>query len=255
MLITLSPAKTLDLSPQRLTTVYTTPGRLSDSRELVERLREFPLEELGSLMGISERLARLNYQRFVDWDTPFAPGAAKQAILAFQGDVYQGLDAASLSAEDLDYAQDHLRILSGLYGVLRPLDLMLPYRLEMGTRLSNGRGKNLYEFWGDLITDVLSVALEAQGDDLLVNLASNEYFKAVRPKRLRGRILTPAFKEGKAGKYRVIGVFAKKARGLMSRYIIQNRLSEPEALKRFDAEGYAFNPGLSSETEWAFTRG
>ena len=255
MLITISPSKTLDLDPQNQADIHTTPDQLAESQRLVKRLRELSAKDLRALMSISDRLAELNHQRFKEWKKPFTPGKAKQAVLAFQGDVYQGLDAATLSAEDLEYAQDHLRILSGLYGALRPLDLILPYRLEMGTRLSNARGKNLYEFWGDRITDKLSEALAAQGDDLLVNLASNEYFKAVRPKRLRGRILTPVFKEAKGGGYRVIGVFAKKARGLMSRYIIQNRIGDPEALKEFTAEGYRFNPDVSTETVWAFTRG
>ncbi len=200
-------------------------------------------------------LAELNFERYRGWHRPFTPDNAKQAILTMKGDVYTGLDAESFNAKDFSFAQKHLRILSGLYRILRPLDLMQPYRLEMGTRLENEAGRDLYAFWGEVITEALNKALKAQGDDLLINLASNEYFKAIKPKRLNGRIITPAFKEFKNGSYRMIGVFAKKARGLMSRYIIQSRLNEPKAIKAFDADGYAFNPGLSTQTDWVFTRG
>ncbi len=254
MLITISPAKRLDLGEQSLTKTYTQPDLLKDSRVLIKRMREFSPQELTKLMGISPRLAEENHRRYVAWRTPFKPENAKQAVLMFQGDVYIGLDAASYSQQDLAFAQDHLRILSGLYGVLRPLDLIQPYRLEMGTRLDTSRGHNLYGFWGNKITLALNKALQGQGDDVLVNLASNEYFKSVVPERLKGRIITPTFKESRDGGFKVIGMLAKKARGLMSSFIIKNRLSDPEDLKAFDLDGYQFKPTLSSEREWAFTR-
>jgi cytoplasmic iron level regulating protein YaaA (DUF328/UPF0246 family) len=175
-------------------------------------------------------------------------------MFASKGDVYNGLDAYGMTADDIAFAQDHLRMLSGLYGVLRPLDLMQPYRLEMGTRLSTARGKNLYEFWGDIITDKLNEQLPASGSGILLNLASTEYFKAVKPKRFGGRIITPQFKEYKNGQYRILGVYAKRARGLMSRFIIDNRISDPLDIQAFDREGYAFNPALSDGDNWVFSR-
>ncbi len=254
MLTTISPAKRLDLSEQSLTETYTQPDLLKDSRVLIKRLRELSPQELTKLMGISPRLAQENHQRYADWRTPFKPDNAKQAVLMFQGDVYIGLDAPSYSREDFAFAQDHLRILSGLYGVIRPLDLIQPYRLEMGTRLATARGGNLYEFWGDKITQALNKALEAQGDDVLINLASNEYFKSVVRERLKGRVITPTFKESRKGGFKVIGMMAKKARGFMGSFIIKNRLSDPEDMKAFDLDGYRFNAAVSSESEWAFTR-
>ncbi len=254
MLITISPAKRLDLSEQSLTETCTQPDLLKDSRVLIKRLRELSPQELTKLMGISPRLAQENHQRYADWRTPFKPDNAKQAVLMFQGDVYIGLDAPSYSREDFAFAQDHLRILSGLYGVIRPLDLIQPYRLEMGTRLATARGGNLYEFWGDKITQALNKALEAQGDDVLINLASNEYFKSVVRERLKGRVITPTFKESRKGGFKVIGMMAKKARGFMSSFIIRNQLSDPEDMKAFDLDGYRFNAAVSSESEWAFTR-
>ncbi len=194
MLITISPAKRLNLNEQSLTRTYSKPALLKDSRVLIKRLRELSPQDLSKLMGISPRLAGENHQRYAAWRTPFTPSNAKQAVLMFQGDVYQGLNAAAYTEEDFAFAQEHLRILSGLYGVLRPLDLIQPYRLEMGSRLSTARGKTLYEFWGDKITRNLNSALAAQGDDVLVNLASNEYFKSVLPERIKGRIVTPVFK-------------------------------------------------------------
>ncbi len=254
MLITISPAKRLDLGKQSLTGTYTKPALLKDSRLLIERLRELSPQELSSLMSISPRLADENHQRYLAWRTPFTPANAKQAVLMFQGDVYQGLDASSYAEADFEFAQDHLRILSGLYGVLRPLDLIQPYRLEMGSRLTTSRGSNLYEFWGDKITRNLNKALPAQGDDVLVNLASNEYFKSVLTERLKGRVITPVFKEKKNGGFKVIGMFAKKARGLMSSYIIKNRLMGVEDIKNFDGSGYRYDKRHSSEGEWVFTR-
>jgi len=200
------------------------------------------------------KLADLNMQRFQKWRTPFTPANASPALLAFQGDVYQGLQSETLDMDDLAFAQRHLRILSGLYGVLRPLDLMQDYRLEMGTALANPHGRDLYAFWGDTITEALNRTLAEQGDDILINLASQEYFKAVRPEKLAGRIITPLFKERKAGGYKIVSLLAKRARGMMSRFIVDRRISDPEALKTFDVGGYRFNPELSSEHQWSFTR-
>lgn len=254
MLITISPAKRLDLGEQSLTRSYSKPAMLKDSRMLIERLRALSPQDLSKLMAISPRLADENHQRYAAWRTPFTPSNAKQAVLMFQGDVYQGLAASSYAEEDFQFAQDHLRILSGLYGVLRPLDLIQPYRLEMGSRLTTARGRNLYEFWGDKITRNLNRALAAQGDDVLINLASMEYFKSVLAGHIKGRVVTPVFKQRKNGSLKVIGMFAKKARGLMSSYIIKNRLSDLADIKDFDLDGYRFDARLSSEIEWVFTR-
>ncbi|MCU7807516.1 MAG: peroxide stress protein YaaA, partial [Candidatus Thiodiazotropha sp. (ex Semelilucina semeliformis)] len=204
---------------------------------------------------LSMKLSALNFDRYHDWRMPFTTKNAKQAALAMKGDVYTGLDAESLKVDDLKFAQQHLRILSGLYGVLRPLDLMQPYRLEMGTKLPNEQGKDLYAFWGETITQAINKALKAQGDDILVNLASNEYYKSIKPKLVKGRIITPQFKEKKNGTYRMIGVFAKKARGLMSRYIIENRLEDPEQIKGFKTDGYRFSKQQSKDDQWVFIRG
>ena len=255
MLIVISPAKTLDYETPAKTRRFTLPGFLDESERLINILRNVSALDLAELMKLSMNLAELNFERYRGWHRPFTPDNAKQAILTMKGDVYTGLDADSFNARDFAFAQKHLRILSGLYGVLRPLDLMQPYRLEMGTRLVNEAGRDLYAFWGETITEAMNKALQAQGDDLLINLASNEYFKAIKPGLLKGRIITPAFKEFKKGGYRMIGVFAKRARGLMSRFIIQNGLTEAKAIKAFDGDGYAFNEGLSNRSDWVFTRG
>lgn len=255
MLITLSPAKKLNLSDQAPTDSHSQPRHLQDSALLNQRLRELPATDLQKLMSISSKLADDNHQRIQDWHTPFTPDNAKQAMLMFQGDVYVELDAASFNEQQFAFAQRHLRILSGLYGALRPLDLIQPYRLEMGTRLDNSRGRNLYQFWGDRITEQLNQDLAAQGDDLLINLASTEYFKSVRPDKLQGRIITPNFKENRDGKWRIIGTVAKKLRGLMASHIIRNQITDAEALKDFVQRGYSYNAGLSSDSEWVFTRG
>ena len=254
MLIVISPAKTLDFATPPVTGIHTQPGFLKQSQQLINVLRNYSALDLAELMKLSMKLAELNFDRYQDWKAPFSLKNAKQAVLAMQGDVYSGLDAQTLTETDLAFAQDHLRILSGLYGIMRPLDLMQPYRLEMGTKLPNEQGKDLYAFWGSTITEALNKALARQGDDVLINLASNEYFKAVMPKRLKGRIITPQFKELKQGGYQMIGVYAKKARGLMSRYIIENRLSDPASIKGFDLGGYAYNGTLSQGDQWVFTR-
>ncbi len=254
MLIVVSPAKTLDYTTPPKTKKFTLPDYLDDSAELIDRMRDFSSLDIAELMHVSTKIADLNFDRFEVWDKNFTQENAKQAALAFKGDVYTGLDAESFSAQDFNFAQKHFRMLSGLYGLLRPLDLMQPYRLEMGTRLSTERGKNLYEFWGDKVTLGLNTQLKKIKSKHLINLASNEYFKVVKPKVLEGEIITPAFKELKNGEYKMIGVYAKKARGLLSRYIIQNQLSNIEDIKAFDVDGYKFNEKVSSGNNWVFTR-
>ncbi len=254
MLAVLSPAKTLDYTPQRLVTKKSKPGFLEDSEELVSVARKLSAADLGALMGISPKLADLNHQRFQDWRQPFPKGEAKQALLAFKGDVYQGFELESFADGDWAFAQDHLRILSGLYGLLRPLDMMLPYRLEMGTKLATKRGKDLYQFWGDSITKGINKALGKQGDRVLVNLASNEYFGAVDPKALKGEIVTPVFKDTKNGKLKIISFYAKKARGMMADFMVREQLSTVDDLKSFRTANYGFEPSLSSKTELVFTR-
>ena len=255
MLIVISPAKTLDYETPAVIGKSTTPVFLQDSSELVKQLRQLGPGGIARLMHISPKLAELNAGRYRDWHIPFTRSNAKQALLAFKGDVYAGLDAESLDREDLAFAQKHLRILSGLYGVLRPLDLMQAYRLEMGTGLKNGRGADLYAFWGEKITNELNKDLKKSGNGILVNLASGEYFKSVHGDRLKARVITPEFKEKKNGQYRFFSFYGKKARGLMSRYIIKNRLSDPEDIKGFNLEGYCYNKKLSSGDNWSFTRG
>ncbi len=254
MLMMLSPSKTLDFQTPPQTEAQTQPAFLDDARALVDRLRGYTPQDLAQLMGIREPLAELNAQRFQQWSPPFTLDNAKQAVLAFKGDVYDGLAAEDLSEDDLRFAQEHLRILSGLYGLLRPLDLIQPYRLEMGTKLPTERGKNLYAFWGDTLAKALDEALAAAEASALVNLASSEYFKAVKTAALSVPVVTPVFKERKNGEHKTVAIYAKKARGLMARYAIVNRISDPDDLKQFDADGYRFTKKLSSEREWVFTR-
>ena len=254
MLHLISPAKTLDFVTPPKTAEFTQPRFLEHSQELITDLRQLRPEQVSKLMSISEKLGELNAQRFLEWETPFAPHNAKQAVLAFKGDVYTGMDAESFSKPDFNFAQQHLRILSGLYGLLRPLDLIQPYRLEMGTGFANARGKNLYHFWGDIITDQLNQELEAQKERVLVNLASNEYWGAVNTKKLHAEVITPVFKDSKNGQYKIISFFAKKARGMMSAYIIQNKLKKVEAIKNFDTAGYRYDEQSSSPKEWVFLR-
>ncbi|GAB6040953.1 peroxide stress protein YaaA [Endothiovibrio diazotrophicus] len=254
MLIVISPAKTLDYDTPPTTAEHTLPDYLEHSQQLIERARRYSALDLAELMEISMKLAELNFERFQAWHTPFTPENAKQALLAFKGDVYTGLDATTLDAADLAFAQDHLRILSGLYGLLRPLDLMQPYRMEMGRRIDTERGRNLYAFWGEIITDGLNRQLKALDTPYLINLASGEYFKSVKPKSLDGEIITPEFKDWKNGAYKMMGVYAKKARGQLSRYVIENRLTDPEEMKGFGVDGYAFNEELTDGNQWVFTR-
>ena len=254
MLATLSPAKSLDLSKHKLTKKHSTPIFLKESRILIDRLRNLTPSKLSKLMAISLKLAEQNHERFAAWQLPFTPANAKQAVLTFKGDVYLGLNAEQFSPQDFKFAQVHLRILSGLYGLLRPLDLIQPYRLEMGTKLDLPRGKNLYEFWGARITEALKDALKAQDDNVLINLASNEYFKSVQPKLLDARIITPVFKDASNGTYKVLSFFAKQARGSMVSYIVRNRLVDPDDIKSFDVGGYRHNARMSKGDTWVFTR-
>jgi len=254
MLIVVSPAKTLDYESPLATQNYTQPELTEHSAELIEVCRKLTPVDIASLMKVSDKIAGLNAARFAEWQPEFTSDNARQAILAFKGDVYTGLAAETLSDEGFAYAQQHLRMLSGLYGLLRPLDLMQPYRLEMGTRLANSRGTNLYQFWGDIITDKLNAALAEQGDKLLVNLASNEYFKSVKPKKLDAQLITPVFKDCKNGNYKVISFYAKKARGMMARYILDNKIDSVDGLKQFDVAGYYFVPAESTDKDLVFKR-
>ncbi|GHC24950.1 peroxide stress protein YaaA [Aidingimonas halophila] len=254
MLSVISPAKTLDFESSPTTATYTQPDFLPQSQQLIDILQEYSPQDLSELMGISDKLAGLNAARFAEWHPSFDLDNAKQAIQAFQGDVYIGLQANSFNEADNEFAQDHLRILSGLYGMLRPLDLIQPYRLEMGTRLPNPAGKDLYAFWRDTLTTELDKALESSGSPVLVNLASNEYFKAIDTKRLNADVITPVFKDAKNGQYKIISFYAKKARGLMCSWMVRNRLNNPDDLKDFTIEGYRFNAAMSEGNTLVFTR-
>ena len=255
MLIIISPAKSLDFKTKPKTSEFTIPEFLDESEKLVGKLRKINAKKLSELMNISADLGNLNYERYQIWNLPFTSENAKQAVLAFNGDVYTGLDATSLSVEKLKLAQQKLRILSGLYGVLKPLDLMQPYRLEMGTKFGVGRAKDLYSFWGDKITKKVQEAIHKSGSKILVNLASNEYYKSINTKKLDAEIITPAFKDMKNGEYKMISFFAKKARGLMTRFILENNIDNADDLQAFDAEGYVFNPRLSKPGAPVFTKG
>ena len=254
MLVTIiSPAKKLDYSPIEKNLDSTVPGLLEHSNELIKYLKSLNPQEVSSLMGLSDKLGALNYERFQEWETPFTKSNSKQAILAFKGDVYQGLDAESLSKTELIWAQKHVRILSGLYGVLKPLDLMQAYRLEMGTKFPTNRGKNLYEFWNSIITDELNRTLSSK-KAILLNLASNEYFKSINSSELKANVITPIFMDRKNGKYKIISFFAKKARGLMTRYIIKNQIEDIADIQNFEEGGYFFNEEMSKDNKPVFCR-
>ncbi|MHA1598679.1 MAG: peroxide stress protein YaaA [Alphaproteobacteria bacterium] len=254
MLAIVSPAKKLDFSDLTRPIDATQPEFLEQSGELIKAARKLSRSDLQRLMQLSDKLTELNFQRFKDFKTPFTKANAKPAALTFSGDTYVGLDAPSLSDDDLAYAQDHLRILSGLYGMLRPLDLMQPYRLEMGRRLNTAHASDLYEFWGDDLSDAIDEIVVGHPDPVVVNLASNEYFKAVRPRHMKSRVITPVFKEVKDGEARVLGLFAKRARGMMARYMIQNRIDRPDDLKKFTGGGYGYQDHVSDADTWVFTR-
>ena len=252
MLIVLSPAKSLDLETPPTTSLHSTPDFLDHSAQLIERMRQFSPAEVGSLMGISDALSSLNVARYASWTPELTD--ARQAIMAFNGDVYAGFAARTLQSDQLDYAQSRVRILSGLYGLLRPLDLIHPHRLEMGTRLSTARGKDLYAFWGDTITDALNRTAGEKNARVLVNLASEEYFKSVRPRQLTVPVITPVFEDWKNGKYKIISFYAKRARGMLARYAAVNQIRDPEQLKQFDVDGYAYVPEASNDKSWVFRR-
>lgn len=254
MLMVLSPAKTLDYESPLTTETHTLPDFIPRSAELITVLRQKSPAEIGSLMQISDPLAQLNTARYASWSKTFSFDNARQAVLAFNGDVYEGLDARSLNQKQLAWAQDHVRILSGLYGLLRPLDLMQPYRLEMGTRLQNKRGKDLYAFWVEELTAKLAETLKSLKSKALVNLASEEYFKAVHAEALPVPVIAPVFEDWKGGKYKIISFHAKRARGLMARFAIDKKITSPEKLQTFDVEGYAFAPAASDESRWVFRR-
>lgn len=254
MLIVLSPAKSLDYETPVVTNTHTLPAFIPEATRLIERLRELSPAQIASLMKISDPLAALNHGRFASWSPKFTRKNARQAVLAFNGDVYEGLDAKTLAPSSLDYAQAHIRILSGLYGVLRPLDLMQPYRLEMGTKLATAAGRDLYAYWGGRVSENLNVALAERRAEALVNLASEEYFKSVKPKLLSAPVVTPVFEEWKDGRYKIISFYAKRARGLMARYAAQNGIVRVRDLQSFDSEGYRFDAKASAEHTWVFRR-
>jgi len=254
MLVLVSPAKKLNFDSDTRSATHTQPDFLTQSTKLVAAARKLSRVKLAQTMNLSDSLAELNYRRFKDFSPPFDLSNAKQAVLVFNGDTYVGLDATSLDDDDMSFAQDHLRILSGLYGLLRPLDLIQPYRLEMGARFQPGRKANLYDFWDRQISDAVNNSLQNQADQTVINCASNEYFKAVNPKVLNGAVITPVFKEIKDGQARTLGMFAKRARGMMARFIIKKRIEQPEGIKKFNSGGYEYRSELSDSKQWVFTR-
>lgn len=254
MLTLISPAKTLDFETPAVTELHTQADFLDHSAELIDQLKSQSPEDISALMKLSAKLSELNVQRFHDWCLPFDQDNSKAAVLAFKGDVYTGLEAESFSKDDFSYSQEHLAILSGLYGLLRPLDLIQPYRLEMGTKFANSRGANLYTFWGEIITDEINKRLAASDSQILVNLASNEYFKAVKVKQLKAELITPVFKDEKNGQYKIISFYAKKARGLMAAYIVKSKIKTVEQLSQFDVAGYRFVAEESNAQTLTFKR-
>ncbi len=254
MIIILSPAKSLNFKTDSPFQSFSLPAFVNEAQILINVLKCYSPDHLTELMNISNGLGELNYLRFQKWETAHNNENSKQAIFAFNGEVYNGFRAHTLTADEIDFTQKHIRILSGLYGVLNPLDLIQPYRLEMGTKLKVDAFRNLYSFWGEKISSILNEELEKHKSACLINLASHEYSKAAKLKEIKSQVITPVFKEFKDGSYRVIAVYAKKARGLMSRFIVSNKIDIPEDIKHFDAEGYHFCENLSSGDEWVFTR-
>lgn len=254
MLIVLSPAKTLDFETPPTTAEHTLPSFITESAQLIGILKKLSLADVATLMGLSDKLAALNVARYGLWSKDFTDENSKQALLAFNGDVYEGLDASSLDKKSLKFAHEHLRILSGLYGVLKPLDQMQAYRLEMGTRLANAKGANLYDFWGDKITLALKEELSHHSSQALLNLASDEYFKVVKPTKLGYPIVSPVFQDEKDGKYKIISFYAKRARGLMARYVVDHKIDRIQDIQSFDSEGYQFAPEASSLEKPVFRR-
>ena len=254
MLIVLSPAKSLDYKTPVKVKAPTLPEFVSESAKLIAELKKLSPQEVANLMGLSDQLAALNVGRYRDWSKKFTAENSKPAIYAFDGDVYDGFDVKTLNARAIDFAQDHVRILSGLYGALRPLDLMQPYRLEMGTSFKNARGKDLYAFWGERVTDSLKSVLESQKKPVLLNLASEEYFKVLQAKNLDCPVISPVFQDGKDGKYKIISFYAKRARGLMARYVVENRITDPADLKDFNLDGYKYVASESKPEKPLFRR-
>ena len=254
MYFLLSPAKNLNEKRDFTPKIYSQPPLLEEAEILMNDVRPLAPQQIAELMHVSDKIALLNVERNQQWQTPFTTDNAKQALFMFNGDVYEGIDAYGRSDEEISYIHNHVRILSGLYGILRPLDLIQPYRLEMGTPLKNSRGKNLYEFWGNRVTERLNYTLKCSEDGIVVNLASQEYFKAVQPTKLGGRLITPVFQDEKNGRYKIISFYAKRARGLMVRYAAEHGITDPEQLKGFDCEGYRFNEAASGANEWVFLR-
>jgi len=254
MLIVLSPAKSLDYKTPVKVKAPTLPEFVSESAKLIADLKKLSPQEVADLMGLSDQLAALNVGRYCDWSKKFTDANSKPAIYAFNGDVYDGFDVNTLNSKAMDFAQDHLRILSGLYGALRPLDLMQPYRLEMGTSFQNARGKDLYAFWGERVTESLKKLLEQQKKPVLLNLASEEYFKVLQVKNLDCPVISPIFQDGKDGKYKIISFYAKRARGLMARYVVENRITDPADLKGFNLDGYKYVASESKPEKPLFRR-
>jgi cytoplasmic iron level regulating protein YaaA (DUF328/UPF0246 family) len=254
MLILISPAKTLDTNSEVKTKISSVPIFLKQSEQIVSVLKKKNTKVISKLMSISQKLGQLNYERFQQWDRANSKDTRRQAIFMFNGDVYEGLKIQEFSESEILYAQNHLRILSGLYGILRPLDVIQPYRLEMGTKITVNRKKNLYEFWKKQIIGSLNRSIEEQGDNVLINLASSEYFSAIDKSKLKAKIITPVFKDFSNGEYKVISFFAKKTRGMMCRFILKNKITEIEKLKLFEEEGYFYNETISSESQLLFTR-
>lgn len=255
MLVLLSPSKTMDFSGDVQLDYFTQPSYVKEAEALVNHMRGYSPDDLGQLMNISDKLAKMNYERFQQFQTPLNLDNARQALLAYRGDVYDGIAIRDYKKEDFSFAQEEVRILSGLYGILRPLDLIQPYRLEMSTKIQPRQKKDLYDFWQEKITQQLNEELQNHKNHYVINLASNEYFKAVKTSALNAEVITPIFKENKNGRYKTIAIYAKKARGMMTDYIIQNRIFSPDGLKGFDYDGYLFNEALSDDKNWVFTRG
>ncbi len=251
MIAVISPAKSLDFESIAPCEISMVPHFQKDADYLASKLGKLKTSELGNLLGISQKLAHLNAERYSTWKT----AQLKQALFAYNGDVYDGLDAKTFSLQEIDFSQKHLQILSGLYGLLRPLEIIKPYRIDMGTAFATPKGANLYKFWGDRITDQLKKRIKESGSNVLINLASQEYFSAINTKKLKARIITPGFKDMSNGKYAMVSFFAKRARGMMSRFIIQNSITDFEMLVGFDDSGYRFNHELSKGDNWVFTRG
>lgn len=254
MITIISPAKTLDFNKMAITHEYSEPIFKEETSQLIGELKRYSLQEIEELMSISHKLAELNYKRYKQWNKEHSIENSKQAILAYSGDVYHGMKAEDFNEEQLKFSQQHVRIISGLYGVLRPLDLIQPYRLEMSIKLKNPKGVDLYSFWREKITDFFNKEIGEHKDNTLINLASNEYFSAIDKNKFKGKIITPIFKEYKNGNYKIIRIYAKKARGAMAKYIVENEINSPEHIKNFNQYGYKYNEESSTDSEWIFVR-